>query len=73
MEIKLKIDTKLYKLLEKRFKNNEKNLMQFINEAINNQLQNSSKDLTEKEDGLESYLKKADSGSRAYGLKGQGW
>jgi hypothetical protein len=68
----LTIDLDLYKLLEQRFKNDEQGLNQFIIDAIKNQLKASDLSPEKKED-LESYLHKGSSGSRTYGVKGQGW
>jgi hypothetical protein len=66
------IDSDLYKQLEQRFKDDEQGLNQFIIDAIKNQSKAANL-LPEKEDNLESYLQKGSSGSRTYGVKGQGW
>ena len=58
----LNIEPDLYQRLEKRFKNDEHGLNQFIIDP-----------LPDEKDGLENYLKKGSSGSRTYGVKGQGW
>jgi hypothetical protein len=68
----LSIDSDLYKKLEQRFKDDEQGLNQFIIEAIKNQSKASNL-FPEKEDDLKSYLQKGSSGSRTYGVKGQGW
>ena len=68
----LNIDLDLYKQLEQRFKDDEQGLNQFIIDAIKNQSKISNLCL-EKEDDLESYLQKGSTGSRTYGVKGQGW
>lgn len=68
----LSIDPDLLKQLEQRFQDDEQGLNQFIIDAIKNQLKASSPS-PEKEDDLESYLQKGSSGSRTYGVKGQGW
>jgi len=68
----LSIDPDLHKQLEQRFQDDEHGLNQFIIDAIKNQLKASSPS-PEKEDNLESYLQKGSSGSRTYGVKGQGW
>ena len=68
----LSIDPDLHKQLEQRFQDDEQGLNQFIIDAIKNQLKASSTS-SEKEDDLESYLQKGSSGSRTYGVKGQGW
>lgn len=70
--VTLNIDHDLYQHLEQRFKDDEQGLQQFIVEAIRKQLA-SPPPLPEKKDGLESYLEKGSSGSRTYGVKGQGW
>ena len=70
--ITFSIDPDLYQHLEQRFKEDEQGLNQFIIDAIKNQLKASNLP-PEKEDDLESYLKKGSSGSRTYGVKGQGW
>ena len=70
--ITLDIDKNLYQLLELRFKDDEQGLKSFITAAIRVHLKsvNSSQ---EKSNNLEGYLKKGLSGSRTYGVKGQGW
>jgi hypothetical protein len=68
----LNIDLDLYKQLEQRFKDDEQGLNQFIIDAIKNQSKSSNLS-PEKKDNLESYLQKGSSGSRTYGVKGQGW
>jgi hypothetical protein len=70
--ITLNIEPDLYQHLKQRFKGDEQRLNQFIIDAIKNQLKASNLS-PEKEDDLESYLKKGSSGSRTYGIKGQGW
>jgi hypothetical protein len=68
----LNIDLDLYKQLKQHFKDDKQGLNQFIIDAIKNQ----SKALNlspEQEDSLESYLQKGSSGSRTFGVKGQGW
>jgi hypothetical protein len=71
-KLTLSIDLELYKQLEQRFKGDEQGLNQFILDAIKNQSKASNLS-PGKEDNLESYLKKGSSGSRTYGVKGQGW
>ena len=68
----LDIDQNLYQLLEHMFKDDEQALKQFIIDAIRIQLK-STDSFSEKKDDLEAYLKKGLSGSRTYGVKGQGW
>ncbi len=71
-KVTFSIDPDLYQLLEQRFKDDEQGLNQFIIDAIKNQLE-ASDPLPEQEDDLQSYLKKGSTGSRTYGIKGQGW
>ncbi len=71
-KVTFSIDPDLYQHLEQRFKDDEQGLNQFIIDAIKNQLKASNLS-PEKEDDLESYLQKGSSGSRTYGIKGQGW
>jgi hypothetical protein len=68
----LSIDSGLYKQLELRFKDDEQGLNQFIIDAI--KIQSKAENLfSEEEDELKSYLQKGSSGSRTFGVKGQGW
>ena len=68
----LSIDPDLYKQLEQRFKDDEQGLNQFIIDAIKKQSKATNL-FHEEEDDLKSYLQKGSSGSRTYGVKGQGW
>jgi hypothetical protein len=68
----LSIDSDLYKQLKQRFKNDEQGLNQFIIDAIKTQSKAANL-FSEEEDDLKSYLQKGSSGSRTYGIKGQGW
>ena len=70
--VTLNIEPELYQRLENRFKDDEQGLNQFIIGAIRNQLENPAPLPDEKND-LENYLQKGSSGSRTYGVKGQGW
>jgi hypothetical protein len=70
--VSFSIDPHLYHHLEQLFKDDEQGLNQFIIDAIKNQLKNSNLS-SKKEDDLDSYLEKGPSGSRKYGVKGQGW
>ena len=68
----LDIDQNLYQLLEQNFKDDDQALKQFIINAIRVQLKRTNS-FSEKKDDLETYLKKGLSGSRTYGVNGQGW
>jgi hypothetical protein len=69
-KVTLNIESDLYERLESHFKDDEQGMIQFINEAIRKQLPDPSPN---EKDDLENYLKKGSSGSRTYGIKGQGW
>jgi hypothetical protein len=71
-KLALNIDPDLYQKLEQLFKDNEQGLNQFIIDAIKNQLK-ASAPLLGQGDDLKNYLKQGPSGSRTYGIKGQGW
>ena len=71
-KLTLNIEPDLYQRLENRFKEDEQGLNQFIIDAIRNQLSDPAQ-LPDEKDGLENYLQKGSSGSRTYGVKGQGW
>ena len=66
------IDKNIFQLLELRFKDDEQGLNNFIIDAIRIHLKSTSLS-EEKNNDLEDYLKKGLSGSRTYGIKGQGW
>ncbi len=73
-KIILNIESDLYQRLENQFKNDEQGLKQFIIDAVKNRLSDPPAGLKpDSNDDLESYLQKGSSGSRTYGVKGQGW
>ena len=71
-KITLDIDENLYQRLELIFEDDEQGLKNFIINALRNHLKTINS-FPEKKNDLESYLKKGISGSRTYGVKGQGW
>ena len=71
-KITFDIDKNIFQLLELRFKDDEQGLNNFIIDAIRIHLKSTSLS-EEKNNNLEDYLKKGLSGSRTYGIKGQGW
>ncbi len=71
-KVTLNIESDLYQHLEHRFKDDEQGLKQFIIDAIRVQLM-APDSVPKTKDDLESYLEKGSSGSRTYGVKGQGW
>ena len=71
-KVTLNIDPGLYQQLKNRFKDDEQGLRQFIIDATQKHLSELTP-LPDDKDDLESYLQKGSSGSRTYGIKGQGW
>ena len=72
ISLSIDLDLDLYKELKQRFKDDEQGLNQFIIDAIKNQSKAANL-FPEEENDLKSYLQKGSSGSRTYGVKGQGW
>ena len=73
-KVTLNIETELYQRLEAHFRDDEQGLNNFIIESVRKHLSEILTDpLPSEKDDLENYLKKGSSGSRTYGIKGQGW
>ena len=73
-KITLNIDQDLYQRLEDRFKRDEQELKKFIINSIKTSLSSPQSSPESKEkDELEGYLQNGATGSRTYGVKGQGW
>ncbi len=76
--LKLQLDDKTYQRLNTMFKGDEKAIHDFVVKTLTDKLANNSIDETKenadiKPSDLEDYLKSGKSGSRSYGIKGQGW
>lgn len=75
-EFKFSLDEETLKRLRELCGGDEKTMREFAAEAVEKQI--SEKEQEKKDNpadlqGLEDYLKSGKPGSRAYGIKGQGW
>lgn len=76
--IKLKLDDATYQYLKDRFDGDVNLIENFIKKMLSKEIKKirlDPNDLDKKNtsDNLENYLKSGKSGSRSYGVKGQGW
>ena len=76
--IKLKLDDATYQYLKDRFDGDVNLVEEFIKKILSKEIKKirlDPNDLDKKNtsDNLENYLKSGKSGSRSYGVKGQGW
>ena len=76
--LKLKLDDDTYQYLKDKFDGDINAIEDFVKKILSNEIKNKRLDLTKAEkknidDKLENYLKSGKSGSRSYGIKGQGW
>ena len=76
--LKLKLDDETYQYLKVKFGGDINAMEDFVKNILSNEIKNKCLDSTEAEkknidDKLENYLKSGKSGSRSYGIKGQGW
>lgn len=76
--IKLKLDDATYQYLKDRFDGDVNLIEDFIKNMLSKEIKKirlDPNDLDKKNtsDNLENYLKSGKSGSRSYGVKGQGW
>ena len=76
--IKLKLDDATYQYLKDRFDGDINLIENFIKKILSKEIKKirlDPNDLDKKNtsDNLENYLKSGKSGSRSYGVKGQGW
>ena len=77
-QLKLELDKDTYQQLKTMFNGDIKAMEDFAKKTITKEIELSNLDQGKKEkktnkDNLESYLKSSKSGSRSYGIKGQGW
>ena len=75
---KIKLDEDTYQHLKTKFKGDPKAINKFVNETLANELamvsNNKSKTVKKNNNNdLKEFLKSSKSGSRSYGIKGQGW
>jgi len=71
-ELKIKLDDQIYKKLKKLCMGEENAMKDYVTEIIKEKI-NQPDSSSNQKNSLENYLKKGQSGSRNYGVKGQGW
>ena len=76
--LKLELSDKIYQFLKTKFKGYEKSICDFVVKALTDELiktfNDKSKAGSDKNiPDVKDYLKSDKSGSRSYGIKGQGW
>ena len=69
--ISIEVEEKTYQKLKELCKGDESSIQKYILQALNEKINQS--DFNPSNDSLEEYLNKGKSGSRNYGVKGQGW
>lgn len=74
-KLTLDLDEKFYDRLLKHFQGDENALKEYAVRVLENHDRDSGDETTSDEikKGLEDYLNKGSSGTRSYGIKGQGW
>ena len=73
--LKLELDENTYQYLKIKFNGDEKAMGDFVNKILTKELAkvHNNKSTTDNKDDQKDYLKSSKSGSRSYGIKGQGW
>ena len=76
--LKLKLDDDTYQYLKDKFDGDINAMENFIKKILSKEIEKKRLDLIDSDkkninDNLENYLKPGKSGSRSYGIKGQGW
>ena len=76
--LKLKLDDDTYQYLKDKFDGDINAIEDFVKKTLSKEIEKTRLDPNESEkkninDNLENYLKSGKSGSRSYGIKGQGW
>ena len=76
--LKLKLDDDTYQYLKDKFDGDINAIEAFVKKTLSKEIEKTRLDPNDSEkkninDNLENYLKSVKSGSRSYGIKGQGW
>ena len=76
--LKLKLDKDTFQYLKIKFNGDIQAMEDFVKKTLTNEIERTRLDPNKAEkksidDNLENYLKSGKSGSRSYGIKGQGW
>jgi len=70
--LKIELDDELFQQLKELCQGDENKMKEYINKALKNRINQENLSNSPK-DSLDSYLSKGKTGSRNYGVKGQGW
>ena len=70
--LKIQLDDQLFQQLKKLCKGDENMMKEYIKKSLKERIDKEDHPNSPK-DSLENYLSKGQSGSRNYGVKGQGW
>ena len=76
--LKLKLDDDTYQYLKDKFDGDINAIEDFVKKTLSKEIEKTRLDPNDSEkkninENLENYLKSGKSGSRSYGIKGQGW
>ena len=71
-ELKIELDDQVFQQLKELCKGDKNKMEEYIRQALINRMNQEVPSYSHK-DSLESYLNKGNTGSRNYGVKGQGW
>jgi len=76
--IKLEFDDATYQYIKSKFNNDKKAMSSYVTELLtekikNDSLNNEKVNIENRTNNLKDYLESGESGSRSYGIKGQGW
>ena len=76
--LKLKLDKGTFQYLKIKFNGDIKAMEDFVKKTLTKEIERARLDSNKVgkksiDDNLENYLKSGKSGSRSYGIKGQGW
>ena len=76
--LKLKLEDDTYQYLKDKFDGDINAIEDFVKKILSKEIEKTRLDPNDSEkkninDNLENYLKSGKSGSRSYGIKGQGW
>lgn len=73
-KLQIQLEDEVFYQLNEICKGNENVMQDYIVHTLKEKLNQSNEKISSSEkDNLETYLKKSRSGSRNYGIKGQGW
>ena len=68
----IELDDQVFQKLKELCKGDKNKMQEYIKKALKNKINQEDPSYSNK-DSLESYLNKGNTGSRNYGVKGQGW